>query len=182
MVITNCDVNSAGGACTHLRSAALSPVWSRSIRSYRFVPAGTAWYRLGPDKFFSPHAGGACTQYCGRGNVSFAPTNVGGYLLSRSLSGRRWDYAGAYAGLSGTKMGRFPLNPGYSRVIPHNNSANFFAGQQCGLSKERSKTRHLVSYQLEGRNLAGSTRSASARLPPPQKLRRGKPVRHDKTQ
>jgi hypothetical protein len=23
-------------------------------------------------------------------------------------------------GLSGTKIGRFPLNPGYSRLIPHN--------------------------------------------------------------
>jgi hypothetical protein len=26
----------------------------KNCRSYRFVPAGTAWYRLVPDKFFSP--------------------------------------------------------------------------------------------------------------------------------
>ncbi len=30
----------------------------RTGRSYRFVPAGTAWYRLVPLKFFSPREGG----------------------------------------------------------------------------------------------------------------------------
>lgn len=30
--------------------------------TYRFVPAGTAWYRLGPDKFFSPRKNGEKNQ------------------------------------------------------------------------------------------------------------------------
>jgi hypothetical protein len=29
------------------------PLGERALPSYRVVPAGTAWYRLGPDKFFS---------------------------------------------------------------------------------------------------------------------------------
>jgi hypothetical protein len=45
-----------GGAFGHPRHRASSGEEGRS--SYRVVPAGTAWYRLVPDKFF---AGGACT-------------------------------------------------------------------------------------------------------------------------
>jgi hypothetical protein len=108
-----------------------------------YCPPGTAWDRLGTDKFFSPRT----KQRKNRESVrpgsfqrravlrapmktraarQLAPTIVGGFLLIRSLSGQRWDYAGRYAGLSGTKNGRIPLNPGYSRVIPHNEFQIFF--------------------------------------------------------
>jgi hypothetical protein len=148
------------------------------MRSYRFEPAGTAWYRLVPDKIFSPHKetvkkdarphpaspprrGGrfpakvrfvrnlwrkTAQRVALATKIQLAPTIVGGYLLKRALSGRRWDYAGAYAGLSGTKTGRFPHIPAYSRVMTF---AIFSVRQKIRLSKERAETRRLVSYEVE---------------------------------
>jgi hypothetical protein len=146
-------------------------VMIRRVGADRFGPHKSAGDRLVPDKNFSPHAGGACTQYCGRGNVwakrQLRPTEqkrssqpfdklsagsddptpemkvTGGNMPSlprRLPSGQRWDYAG----LSGTKTGRFPLNPGYSRVIPHNEFQNFLRARNgIGLfhAKRRRKRR-----------------------------------------
>ena len=61
-----------------------------------------------------------------------APIIVGGGMLKRPLSGQRWDYAGGYAGISGRKTGRFPLNPGYSRVFPRNEFQNFLRALRQG--------------------------------------------------
>jgi hypothetical protein len=40
------------GCLSYVGGARILPDWQQG--SYRFVPAGTAWDRLGPDKFFSP--------------------------------------------------------------------------------------------------------------------------------
>ncbi len=107
-----------------------------------YGPLGSAWDRLGPDKIFSPRA------KRGKNHESFrvgsfqrgamlrapmktaathglGPADVGGYVHKRSSGGHRRDYPGGYAGLSGTKIDRVPRNPGYSRVIPHNDFQNF---------------------------------------------------------
>jgi hypothetical protein len=48
------DFRFAGEPCTHVEGWKLLWERTRFCRSYRFVPPGTAWYRLVPDKFFSP--------------------------------------------------------------------------------------------------------------------------------
>ena len=135
------------------------PAWGMRRQAAK-IAGRTAWDRLGPDKNFSPrtkqgkkrrspsprpspHGEGAARcrvlskpwivgafqspQGCSRWAWV-----VGGYLLKWSLSGQRWDYAGGYAGISGRKTGRFPLNPGYSRVIPHNDFQNFLRTERQG--------------------------------------------------
>ena len=69
-------------------------------------------------------------------------------MLMRLLSGRRWDYAGGYAGISGRKTGRFPLNPGYSRVIPHNEFQNFLRALRQGADArfEYKATLQVIYY------------------------------------
>jgi len=115
----------SAGAPTTAREGACAPHLEMKW-SYRFVPLGTGWYRLVPDKFFcrqSLHpiwkrherSSGLAPNFplsvgCAASD-GLAPTSVGGYLMNGLLSGRRWDYAGGYAGISGRKTGRFPLNP-----------------------------------------------------------------------
>jgi hypothetical protein len=77
-----------------------------------------------------------------------APIIVGGGMLKRPLSGQRWDYAGGYAGISGRKIGRFPLNPGYSRVFPHNEFQNFLRALRPGADAqfENKEPMQVVDY------------------------------------
>ncbi len=106
--------------------------------SYRFVPAGSAWDRLGPDKIFSP--GEACIQYetgagpgaCGSGQdkrhslsgrrsfrtgTRHRPTVISICGIIRSAGGITRDVKRDYAGRKSAACRVFPRNPGYSRIM-----------------------------------------------------------------
>jgi hypothetical protein len=63
----------------------------KNCRAYRFVPAGTAWYRLVPDKFFSPHENGEENLPRGLGPASEAGTTCRGGPLGAAWGRfRKW--------------------------------------------------------------------------------------------
>jgi hypothetical protein len=94
--------NGAGRQC--LGSAELLPTFPDG--SYRFVPAGTAWYRI---KFF---AGGACTQYSGvaQKREKVAPSLL--FSPRSRVAGREWETAAffgpflSWKGLVSRRLGR----------------------------------------------------------------------------
>jgi len=128
------------------------------------IAGRTASYRLVPDKFFCRRRP-APIMKTGTADC-LAPTIVGDFRLIRSLSGQRWDYAGGYAGISGRKTGRFPLNPGYSRLFPHNDFQIFLAGASAlppclhPISKMARKEKRGFIWKpgmKENRNVCGET-------------------------
>jgi hypothetical protein len=81
----------------------------RALPSYRFVPAGTAWYRLVPDKIFTPGENAAKNWFGGLWYSSSGTQSVGVVWKSS-------DYVASGKGVLGVGIRRAqhdPPSPGY---------------------------------------------------------------------
>jgi hypothetical protein len=145
-------------------------VRSRDRGSYRFVPAGTAWDRLGPDKFFSPQG------ILGKGFTAKTPRRQGGETnftegnegpSGRAPTGRR------RVGRSPTPTGGSPAPPTAMREREarsafawtlrrdkegnHSQDAKSPRGRDEFHRRKRKTCRSGTSRTREGRRDAGAT-------------------------
>jgi hypothetical protein len=91
--------------------------------------------RLGPDKFFL-RTRNWMKKKVESGHRSANDPTIG-YGRKVGLSGISRELKRDYVGISGTKINGFPLNPGYSRVFPHNSFVKNCTGRNA-MSKVQS--------------------------------------------